>query len=229
MKTALQPVLLCVKQTPEVLQTGDGGIQYLTSSDLGGGGSGGLPSFQDILYTDDTGAQFIYKDTGTTTPVITAYLVPAGTVYTVGANPRPYTVNDLRTTSVDIGVKADTAASSDTGTFSLIALFKRSLQKLTLLISTQTLSLVTTQTLAIGATSVASSSVNILTTRITLTATVDCWVSIGTIPTAIANSGGGIFFLSAGIPSYPILVPASSKIAVILDSVPGYLNIIESA
>lgn len=33
-------------------------------------------------------------------------------------------------TSVDLGVKADAAASSDTGTFSLIALFKRMLQKL---------------------------------------------------------------------------------------------------
>ncbi|MBV8060488.1 MAG: hypothetical protein JO253_03040 [Alphaproteobacteria bacterium] len=99
------------------------------------GGGGGGTGVQDLLYTDDTGAQFVYRDNGATPPVFTAYLVPAGTAYTVGSNPRPYAVGgNVATTVADganvtQGAKADAAATSDTGTFSLIALLKRLLTK----------------------------------------------------------------------------------------------------
>lgn len=221
--------LLAVKQTPEVIQEEDGGIQYLTASDFASGGSGGLPNFQDLLYTDDTGAQFIYKDTGTTVPIITAYLVPAGTVYTVGANPRPYSVSDMAITSVDIGAKADAVATNDTGTFSLIALFKRSLQKLVSLTATQYLEFsVSPQVVAVATASAASSTFHSTTTRIVLTSTVDCWITIGATPTAAAHTAGS-FFLSAGIPSYPIIViGGTDKLAVIKDTIDGFLSIIES-
>lgn len=102
-------------------------------SSFGGGGGGGA---EDLLFTDDTDAQFIYRDSGATPPVFTAYLIPAGTAYTVGANPRPYAVRDVKSTVADgadaaLGAKADVAASSDTGTFSLMAFVKRALQNWT--------------------------------------------------------------------------------------------------
>src|SRR5438067_406599 len=56
------------------------------------GGSGG--GAEDLLYIDDTGTQFIYRDNGATPPVFSAFRIPAGTAYTVGANPRPYAVRD---------------------------------------------------------------------------------------------------------------------------------------
>ena len=99
------------------------------------GGGGGNPTFEDLLYTDDTGAQFVYRDNGATPPVFTAYLIPAGTAYTPGSNPRPYAVGGTVATSmadgslITLGAKADAAATSDTGSFSLISLFKRLLSK----------------------------------------------------------------------------------------------------
>lgn len=62
---------------------------------VGSGGGGGA---LDLLYTDDTGAQFIYRDDGATPPVFTAYLIPAGTVYVVGTNPRPFYSRNVVTT-----------------------------------------------------------------------------------------------------------------------------------
>jgi hypothetical protein len=224
----LPVTLLAVTETNVHLQTESGkGVMTLTSANLGGGSSGGAAAFQDILYTDDTNAQFIYKDTGTTVPIITAYLVPEGTVYTVGTNPRPYTVNDLRVTSVDLGVKADTVATTDTGTFSLIALFKRLLAKVTALISTQTIVLsVPPQVVAIGSTSTQSATFNATTSRIILNSTVDCWIKLGTNPTASATTGS--FYQSAGIPSYITSVTGvTDKLAVIRTLGDGNLSIIE--
>ena len=62
---------------------GDGTKTLVVSG--GGGGGGG---FADLLYTDDTGALFVYRDSGM--GVMSAFAVPAGTAYTVGANPRPW-------------------------------------------------------------------------------------------------------------------------------------------
>jgi hypothetical protein len=105
----------------------------------GGGGGGGLA---DLLYTDDTGTVFVYRDTGTGTMV--ARTIPGNVAYTVGANPRPYvsptaatsTLQTAGNTSLsnldtDLGAQADAAASSDTGTFSVIAFIKRGMQNWT--------------------------------------------------------------------------------------------------
>ena len=60
----------------------DTGEPYTAS---GGGGGGGIA---DLLYTDDTGTVFVYRDDGA--GALAAINVPAGTAYTVGANPRPW-------------------------------------------------------------------------------------------------------------------------------------------
>ena len=99
----------------------------------GGGGGTGV---QDLLFTDDTNAQFIYRDNGASPPVFTAYLVPAGTVYTVGSNPRPFAVGGTVATSaadgsnITFGSKADAAASSDTATATFMAFVKRWVAKI---------------------------------------------------------------------------------------------------
>jgi hypothetical protein len=59
----------------------DTGVPYTAS----GGGGGGLA---DLLYIDDTNTVFVYRDTGS--GALSAVNVPAGTAYTVGANPRPW-------------------------------------------------------------------------------------------------------------------------------------------
>ena len=59
------------------------GQPYVAS---GGGGGGG---FFDLLYTDDTGAQFVYRDDGSG-GALSAFSVPSGAAYTPGANPRPW-------------------------------------------------------------------------------------------------------------------------------------------
>lgn len=65
-----------------------------TSHPQPGSGGGGM-SIEDLLFTDDTGVSFIFRDSGATPPVFTAYLIPAGSAYTVGANPRPYAVKSV--------------------------------------------------------------------------------------------------------------------------------------
>jgi hypothetical protein len=57
----------------------------------------------------------------------------------------------------------------------------------------------------------------------------DCWVAIGSNPTATASTTGS-FFLSEGIPSYPISVTGgTTKVAVIEATAAGFLSVIESA
>lgn len=205
-------------------------VELLEAISIGaiGGGSAGLPDYIAVLYTDDTGAQFVYRED--TPGVLTAYLLHTNVEYTVGANPRPYALQNIQIASTDLGEKADTPATTDTGTFSLISLFKRSLQKLTNLLGAQYLDLSEAPlVLAIAATSAASTTaLNALTNRIVLTSTVDCWVTIGATPVAIKSTSGS-FFLSAGIPSYPIIVlGGTDKIAVIRESGDGYLSILPS-
>lgn len=60
-----------------------------------GGSSGGSGGTEDLLFIDDAGVTFVYRDNGATPPVFTAYRVPTGVVYTVGSNPRPYSVRDV--------------------------------------------------------------------------------------------------------------------------------------
>lgn len=96
-------------------------------------------------------------------------------------------------------------------------------------IAEQTILLQTPKVLAIGAVSAQSAVVGANTDRIVLTPTVDCWIAIGSNPTAVANTAGS-FFLAAGSQSYPISVTKGvTKIAVIQVSTAGFLSIIESA
>lgn len=98
----------------------------------------------------------------------------------------------------------------------------------TALVNSQTITQITNQSVAIGATSVQSNAVNASTGRVILMATADCWVSFGSNPTAVAHTNGSGFFLAAGASTYPISVTAgTTKIAVIQDSGSGYLSINE--
>ena len=90
------------------------------------------------------------------------------------------------------------------------------------------------QVLAIGPTSVQSSTTLSTTNRIILVPTVDCWVQLGSSPSAAVptvTTSSGSFFLPASCPSYPIAVTgATTKIAVIsnVGTVTGFLSILES-
>jgi hypothetical protein len=72
------------------------GLPYAASS----GTSAGLA---DLLYTDNTGTVFVYRDLGT--GAMTPVAIPAGTAYTVGANPRPWSP------STNAGTSGTTAVS----------------------------------------------------------------------------------------------------------------------
>ena len=96
-------------------------------------------------------------------------------------------------------------------------------------IAEQTLIIQTTKVVAIGAASTQSAVVGANTNRVVLSTTADCWIAIGTNPTAAANTAGS-FFLGANSQSYPIEVKEGlTKIAVIQGLSSGYLSIIESA
>lgn len=96
-------------------------------------------------------------------------------------------------------------------------------------IAEQTLILQAPKVVAVGATSTQSAAVGANTTRIVLSTTTDCWIAIGSNPTAAANTAGS-FFLSAGSQSYPIVAtPSTTKVAVIQNASSGYLSVIESA
>lgn len=85
------------------------------------------------------------------------------------------------------------------------------------------------QVLAVGATSVASAVVQANTSRVILSSTTGCWITVGASPTAVANTAGNVY-IPPNVP-YPlpiVVVPGVSKIAVIQASAGGYLSILES-
>lgn len=128
-----------------------------------------------------------------------------------------------------LGAITDSQATDATSSWSLIALAKGLFTKLVSLVSLQTVTQTATQSVAVGASSIQSSAVGSTTTRISLTTTGNCWVSIGSNPTAAAH-GANSFYLAAGSSSWLMNVTAStSKIAVIQEgSATGYLSILES-
>lgn len=147
--------------TVGLMADGGTGVPFSSSNPIPVSITGGAsPGIEDLLYTDDTGAQFIFRDNGATPPVFTAYLIPAGTVYVVGANPVPYAVKNVAVAnlpgtlgqktaagstsvvlssdgpfSTNFGLQADAAATTDTGSFSLVAFIKRGLQNWTALLA----------------------------------------------------------------------------------------------
>jgi len=100
------------------------------------------------------------------------------------------------------------------------------------------------QTIAIGAGSIASAAFSVMTpqgsyspsgvpaevaknntTHVRVVATSNCWISFGAAPTAVA-SGTASIYLPLATPEY-FFVNAGEKIAVIQDSGAGLLNIAE--
>ena len=73
----MQTVLLAVKQTPEVIQTGDGGVEYLTTDSFGGlpvsttGSS--LPKHDEIVVTNNVAGS----------PTVVVYKLATVTVLTI--------------------------------------------------------------------------------------------------------------------------------------------------
>lgn len=91
----------------------------------------------------------------------------------------------------------------------------------------QALSVVQTQLLTTGATSVQSNTVSVNAQRVVLTVAQDTWIAVGENPTA--TKGAGSFLLFGGTQSYPILVKSGvTKIAALQDSTSGSVSIIES-
>lgn len=94
--------------------------------------------------------------------------------------------------------------------------------------TSQYLTINTVQVLTVSGTSAVSAAVNLATNKIVISTTTDCWVAIGSNPTAVSRTANN-FFMAAGSQSFPIaIVPGISKIAVIQDTAGGYTSILES-
>ena len=115
---------------------GDGTYTLNTSGGGGGGGGGGSGSSNtDTVWVDPNGGSPLYYirqeiDNGGTITYSWIHIDGTAATPTV-ANLAPFNLLAQSVSSVDLGVKADTAATTDTGTFSLIALVKRLLAKTT--------------------------------------------------------------------------------------------------
>jgi hypothetical protein len=220
-----EAVILAVTETNVHIQTESGkGVMTLTAADLagvGGGGGGG-----------DASAANQQLEIASLSSIESYSGQIQSNVASIAGNSATQTshLQNISGYTSTLGAKTDAVATDDTGTFSITALFKRLLQKITSLVVTQSISLSTSpQVVAIGATSTQSSAVNAATNRVVLIANMDCWVAIGSNPTAAANTAGS-FFLSEGIPSYPISVTGgTTKVAAIEATAAGFLSVIESA
>ena len=159
----------------------------------------------------------------------------------------------LAISSIDLGLKADSEATDSTSSWSAIALFKgifkfskgdrgagnvsATTQRVTLandgagvaslasIATSQAITYIESPVVSIGLTSTQSSVVGASTNRVIITPTIDCWVAIGSNPTATVGTTGS-FFLAGGIASLPITVtPSTTKLAVISnDSATGKLS-----
>jgi hypothetical protein len=97
------------------------GVPYIAT----GGGGGTTAGVVDLLFIDDSGTQFIYRDNGATPPVFTAYTL-AGAAYTVGANPVPYSVKNVIVSASALPTGAATAALQSSMSAKLPATLGRS-------------------------------------------------------------------------------------------------------
>ena len=97
------------------------------------------------------------------------------------------------------------------------------------------------QVVAVSGSSAQSAALDVNTTIIRLVATTNCWVALGTNPTAqqhaVTTTQPGVslgsFYLAAGVVetwAAPSAIPAGSswKVAVIQDTAGGYLSITEA-
>jgi hypothetical protein len=82
------------------------------------GGSTTNAGAVELLYTDDTGAQFVYSDIGTKgAPNFAAFTVASGVLasYTPGANPRPFAVKDVGVSNFGTGATGVTIVTGGVG------------------------------------------------------------------------------------------------------------------
>jgi hypothetical protein len=86
----------------------------------------------------------------------------------------------------------------------------------------------TSQSVAIGAASAASTAFNSQTVHVRLVATAACWISFGSPPPAAIVRDANSTFLPPNLPEY-FWVVTGSQIAVIQDGAGGFLYITELA
>ncbi len=79
------------------------------------GGGGGGSAIADMLFKDDSGTVFIYRDDGGVTPTFSSWKLD-GTAYTVGANPVPHSVKNVVVTG---SVTANAGTNLNTSTLAL--------------------------------------------------------------------------------------------------------------
>jgi hypothetical protein len=202
----------------------DTGEPYTAS---GGGGGGGLA---DLLYTDDTGTVFVYRDVGS--GVLAAINVPAGTAYTVGANPRPWspptqavtgplTDTQLRATAVPVSA-ASLPLPTDAATETTLAAVNTKVpsQITPGLLPVDTLG--TPAVARVQATSGTAASIVLTTTcrRLSMYATTGTWYSISGTATSSSHYIGASERLD-------IDVPASTTVSVLQDTSAGSIRITE--
>jgi hypothetical protein len=219
----METILLAVKQTAKIIQTGDGGVEYLTKADFTGGG-GTSTTVDNIVMKDTNGTLFFRRVSSETPPVLTNWKLSDGSAYTVTGTPVPYVVSsglsdtELRASPVPVGLPSN--ASTETN--QLIQT-----QVLEAIEIAQSITKTTGQVLTLGGGVVVSAVVGSTTNRVVLTSTVDVWINLGAAPTAAIGTAPA-FFLPAGVPSYPMKVtPSVTKVAGI-STVAGTLSILES-
>lgn len=79
----------------------------------------------------------------------------------------------------------------------------------------------TASTVAITSTSTQSATVADNTTHLRIVSTVDCYVALGSNPTATSSSS----YLPAGVVEYVAVVPSVTKVAVIRTAADGVLSL----
>jgi hypothetical protein len=175
------------------------GIPYTAAA--AGSGTG----FADLLFTDDSGTQFIYRDNGATPPVFNAYTL-TGASYTVGANPVPSFVRSVSVSASALPTGAATAALQTT----LAAKFPATLggktgaTSLSVVPSTDTNFPVSASGYSITQTSVTVTATSAQLAPANLARKFLAWMVIGTADvtvaagTSVAVFGAGIIYQSSG-------------------------------
>lgn len=245
----MNTVLLAVKQTGSVVQTADGGIEYITKADLGGGGGGGgtsdataanqvIGNAELALISKGTNGITYSKDTFTAAQNFTGATIGDNIMAVKAINNMtiPSTIsysgwyNDstglaLSVTPI-IGTQVTYVSTAATDTTKLATSAKQDT-----LIQSQSVDTDSQETLAIGNTSVYSTSGDAYN-KVFLTAiNADCWVMFGASgsnPTAARDDG---ILIPAGTVFYPIKLTAGNRqLAVINDvaGVTGKLNVVWS-
>lgn len=220
------------------------GIPYVAS----GGGGGGGSALADVVLVDANGVLVLQRDNGTTrtfirldtgatyTPVGALTVPRAGNLsYGAGntdAGTQRVTLSADGPTNVALGAPADAAATTDTGTFSILAFIKRGLQNWTTLLArvpAQNITgllpvdvLGTPGTPRVQATSGTAASIVLTTTcrRVSMFATAGTWYSISGAATATSH------YIGAG-ERLDFDVPASTTISVLQETAAGSIRITE--